>query len=77
MQAILFHLQLSQFSEKPSEFHNGLSSIFKEGAIVLEKMIMKELFRKLNLSYYEMKEFNFQEYITFAKRIYEDRVMER
>ncbi len=35
----------------PNQFHRQLTTLFGNGAVVLEKIIVKELYRKLNLSY--------------------------
>ena len=40
---------LQTYAEKPSEFHRELQLYFGFGALTLERMIVKELFQKLNL----------------------------
>jgi hypothetical protein len=48
-EAVLFHLGQIQYPENPGEFHERIQSIFKEGAATLEKLIVKELFSRLNV----------------------------
>lgn len=66
MKAILFHLG-SVKVENSREFHVKLSSVFGEGAEVLEKIIVKELFRRLNVSYEEGRDFDFERYVNHAR----------
>jgi len=72
MQAILFHLKLAQFEQDPNEFHSKLYFIFKGGAICLEKVIVKELFQRLGVTYEEREEggaFDFGNCVNVAKGI--------
>ncbi|MBI2183610.1 MAG: hypothetical protein HYU39_01475 [Thaumarchaeota archaeon] len=69
MQAVLHRLNLAKHADKPSDFHASLYSIFNQGAIVLEKMIVKELYRRLNMVYEERDDFNLEESVNVAKRI--------
>src|SRR5881397_4197452 len=51
---ILAMLQDRGFLSNPSEaaqFHNQLSILFGNGTSVLEKIIVKELYRRLNITY--------------------------
>lgn len=73
MQATLFYLGLSEHFGNLELFHNRLHSMFKDGAVILEKIIVKELFRRLNLSNYGIAEFNFESYVSFAKEFFESR----
>jgi len=66
VKAILFHLEPVQL-ENPKEFHIKLSSIFGEGAEILEKIIIKELFQRLNLPYEERSGFDFENNVEQAK----------
>ena len=66
MKAVFLHLGPIQF-ENPSEFHNKLSCIFKQGAEVLEKMIVKELYQKLDVPYEDKGDFNFERYVNHAR----------
>lgn len=63
MKAALFHLQLVQFARNPDEFDKNLRVVFKDGAVVIEKMILKELCKRLNVPYEEKGVFDFERYI--------------
>jgi predicted transcriptional regulator len=69
MRAALFHLQLVQYARNPREFHHSLETIFGQGAITIEKMIVKEMCRKLDLPYQEMEPFDFAKYCEITKYI--------
>jgi hypothetical protein len=45
----------------PKEFHRKLQSVFGNGATVLEKVIVKDLFRKLNIQYNAQEPFDYGE----------------
>ena len=53
------------YAEKPSELHRELSRVFGSGATTLERMITKELFRRLDLHYYD---FDFAACVNLARR---------
>ncbi len=70
-QALKYHLKLGEHSEDPKEFHNRLISIMKDGALVLESLITKDLFRGLGLQYEEAQFFDFGERIARARKFYD------
>lgn len=51
----------------PKEFHRKLQSVFGSGAGVLEKVIVKDLFRKLNIQYNSQERFDYGESLERAK----------
>jgi hypothetical protein len=51
----------------PKEFHRKLQTVFGNGAIVLEKVIVKDLFRKLNIPYDFQDRFDYGEALERAK----------
>jgi hypothetical protein len=51
----------------PKEFHRKLQSVFGNGAGVLEKVIVKDLFRKLNIPYNSQEHFDYGEALERAK----------
>jgi len=69
MQAAMYYLQLRQYVKNPEEFHKNLYAIFNEGATVLEKVIIKELFRKLGIPFDENAPFSFEKYIHLALEV--------
>src|SRR3989442_14268423 len=52
----------------PKEFHKKLQSVFGNGATVLEKVIVKDLFRKLNVPYNSQERFDYGEALERAKK---------
>lgn len=71
--AAYFRLQKSYAIKKedipgnPEIFVDRLEKIFGLGAEVIEKAIIKSLYRKLGLKYIEKKVFDFMEYLNEAK----------
>jgi len=59
---------LQTYAEKPSEFHRELQFYFGFGALTLERMIVKELFQKLNLHYSSSNELDFETSIDLARK---------
>src|SRR5260370_41269017 len=50
LKTLLSH-SLETYADKPSELHRELSRVFGSGATTLERMITKQLFQRLSLSY--------------------------
>lgn len=76
MRAALFHLQLVQYASDPRTFHGNLHVVFKDGAIILEKIIVKELYRRLGLPFRAGTDFDFEEHVNLAKNILSSRISE-
>ena len=70
MKAVLFRIEFGQFIDNPEEFHRDLCLIFNDGAVILEKVITKELFRRLSLPYEERDDFDFATYVDRAKEFF-------
>lgn len=68
IKALFFNIESSQYLDDPETFHGNLYAVFNEGAIVLEKVIVKELFRKLNMPYKVRGDFDFTKCISQAKK---------
>jgi hypothetical protein len=69
MKVVLSNIELALCADNPRELHKSLRSIFKEGAFVLEKVILKELFRRLSLPYEERKDLDFEGYVNHARSL--------
>lgn len=69
MKVVLSNIELALCTDNPRELHRSLRSIFKEGAFILEKVIIKELFRRLDLPYEEQADFDFAGYINRAREL--------
>ena len=59
---------LQAYAEKPAEFHRELQFYFGFGASTLERMIVKDLFQKLNLHYASNNELDFETSIGLARK---------
>jgi len=57
------HLKLEETAEKPEVFSAGLERLLGSGAPVIEKLILKNLHRKLGLKFVEKKGYGFSDYI--------------
>ncbi len=64
----LLKQSLQTYAEKPTEFHRDLQFYFGFGALTLERMIVKELFQKLNLHYPAGNELDFETCIGLARK---------
>lgn len=69
MKVVLSNIELTLCVNNPGELHKSLRSIFKEGASTLEKLIIKELFRRLSLPYEEQTDFDFEGYVNLAQEL--------
>jgi hypothetical protein len=67
---IIFYVESGQYVDDPSEFHINLHVLLGSGANVLEKMIVKELFRRLNIPYEERGDFDFARYVNEAGELF-------
>lgn len=72
MQAILYHLHLDgNFTKEPQVFHERLYSLLKQPAFIIEEMIVKALFTRLNLVYASTGgRFDYPMYIDTARRVF-------
>jgi len=62
-----FKLQREDIAEDTDEFSNALNTIFGPGAEIIEKLIVKNLYDKLKLSFEERTCFEFVDYISLAR----------
>jgi hypothetical protein len=70
LKAILFHIDLGNYLEDPSRLHRDLCTIFGVGAEHLEKLMVKELFRRLNLRFEENGNFDFGKCVEQARELF-------
>ena len=70
MKAILFHIELGHYVDDPIEFHRNLYALLGNGANVLEKIIAKELFRRLDIPYEKKGNFDFARYVNEARELF-------
>jgi hypothetical protein len=66
---VLVEKGLLDNSDNPTEFDRQLRSIFGNGARVLERLVVKELFRKLGIPYRTELSFDYGESLGTAKQV--------
>jgi hypothetical protein len=76
MKAILFHIKLGHYIEDAGEFDRNMYQMFGDGAIVIEKLIAKELFKRLGLSYSERSNFDFKRCVDEGRELFTARQKE-
>ncbi len=64
-----FKLQREEIPGDTDEFSQALNNIFGPGAEVIEKIIVKNLYSRLNLNFEEKTCFEFVEYVSLAKEV--------
>ncbi len=57
------HLKPKEIAEKPEAFSAGLERLLGSGAPVIEKLILKNLYRKIDLKFEEKKGYTFTDYV--------------
>ena len=70
MDAILFDIESHRCVEDARTLHKKLHGIFGDGAFTIEKVIAKELCRRLNVSYEEQKDFDFARSVGRARELF-------
>ena len=58
-----FHLKREEIAEKPEVFSAGLERLMGSGAPVIKKLILKNLYSKLELKFEEKKDYEFSDYV--------------
>ena len=69
-QSIFHFLELVSDVQKPEEFHKKLYSIFGQGSLSLEKIIVLELFQRLNVPFKDSKGASYAESVSAACRVF-------
>jgi hypothetical protein len=67
--ATLFHLNLPDYEKRPKEFHVQLGGIFKLGTPVIEKMIVRDVYKRLNLRFDEQAAFDYEKSMKLAYKV--------
>ena len=73
-EATMFHVALSDYAKESKEFHVRLFSIFHQGSEVVEKMIVRDLYSRLNIPLKEGSRFDYEESIRYAAKVACDRI---
>jgi hypothetical protein len=64
--ATLFHLQVPDYEKHPKEFHVHLGVMFKQGASVIEKVIVRDVYNRLDMRFDEDGKFDYENSMKFA-----------
>jgi hypothetical protein len=70
MNAVLCNIESHRLAEDARTLHKNLHAIFGEGVFIIEKVIVKELHRRLNVPYEESKDFDFVKSVNRAGEIF-------
>lgn len=65
------HLKLEEIAEKTKVFSAGLERLLGSGAPVIERLILKNLYSKLELKCEEKEGYGFSDYVKELKEKYE------
>jgi hypothetical protein len=68
LDAVRSILHLDELAKNPGEFHGQMDRIFGRGVLPVEAVVVKALFRRLNLHYVESGVFDFERYVNHAKK---------
>jgi len=70
LQAILYNLNLESLGKDPEQFDQKLREMLKGPATIVEEIIIKDLFKGLDLLYSPGGDFDFVRFVDTAKEIY-------
>ena len=65
------HLKREDIAEKPEVFSAALERLLGSGAPMIEKLVLKNLYRKLQLEYAEKEGYEFSDYVKALKKRFE------
>jgi hypothetical protein len=58
-----FHLKREEIAEKPEVFSAGLEKLMISAAQIIEKTVLKNLYRRVGLEFAEKKGYEFSDYV--------------
>jgi len=64
--ATMFHLKVPDYERHPGEFHVHIGAIFMQGASVIEKVIVRDVYDKLDLRFDEDGKIDYVNSMTLA-----------
>jgi hypothetical protein len=74
--SMFFHLKLDEYLERPGEVHDRIRSMFKDGSVTLERAIVLDLFKKLDIPVSKVSargEFDFVKCVRLARNSLSER----
>jgi hypothetical protein len=63
-----FSIKRDEIPNKPKEFAEALKNIFGAGTEILLKIIIKRFYKKLNLTFKDVEDWSFIDYVENAKK---------
>jgi hypothetical protein len=73
MRAILYHVNLERLGSDPRAFDTKLRDLLNAPATIIEEIIVKDLFKRLDLLYSPKGPFDFVRYVDAAREFYASR----
>ncbi|MDA4116204.1 MAG: hypothetical protein OK442_06585 [Thaumarchaeota archaeon] len=70
MRAILYHLSLDRLAKDPKVLDQKMRELLQAPAVLIEEVIIKDLFKRIDLLYAPTGTFNFEKYANAAKEVY-------
>lgn len=70
MRAILYHMSMDRFAKDPKMFDQRLRELLHAPASIIEEVIIKDLFKRLDLPFAPMGTFDFERATHAAKEVY-------
>lgn len=64
-----FKIQKEDIPGETDKFTSALNAIFGSGATVIEKLIVRDLYQRLNLNFEEKSSFEITDYISLAREV--------
>ena len=64
-------LKLEEIAEKPEVFSTGMKKLLGSGTLVIENLILKNLYRKLELKFEEKEGYEFSDYVKELRKRFE------
>ena len=62
------HLNRDEIAEKPEVFSTGLKNLLGSGALLIEKMILRNLYTEFQLRFREEKDYDLADYIAELRK---------
>ncbi len=68
MEILCYKFKLDELILDAKAFHTTLYSLFSDGSVVIEKIIIKEIYKRIGLQYQYDTAFNFENALSDARR---------
>lgn len=72
--ATFFHLGMTDYDNKTKEFHVRMCTLFRGGTPTVERMIVKDLFNKLDIPFVEGDDQNYEKSVEYAMKVARERI---